>query len=122
MGCACSDVFCALGCVAGKSLDSVSSKVKSCAGGCASTDAAWEQYKGDFKKVYASDDEETERRALFEESLERIAKGNALGNNVFGLTWSSDRHPEEKHAKGLSRREGFKATAPLYEKKQERGC
>jgi C1A family cysteine protease len=120
MGCACSDVFCALGCVAGKTLDSVSSKVKSCASGCASTDESWEQYKADFKKVYASDDEETERRALFEESLERIAKGNALGNNVFGLTWSSDRRPEEKHAKGLKKPAGFVATAPLYEKKYER--
>merc|ERR1719262_1898061 len=65
MGCACSDVFCALGCVAGKTLDSVSSKVKSCASGCASSDEGWETYKLEFKKTYASDDDEAERKELF---------------------------------------------------------
>jgi tripeptidyl-peptidase-1 len=37
-GCSCGNVFCALGCVAGKTLDSISSNVKSCASGCASSD------------------------------------------------------------------------------------
>jgi len=35
----------------------VSSKVKSCAGGCASSDASWEQFKSDFGKVYLDDDD-----------------------------------------------------------------
>jgi len=116
LGCSCGNVMCALGCVAGKSLDSVSSQVKSCASGCASVDLDWEQYKLDFKKVYVSDDDEAERYELFKESMTRIANLNAMGNAVFGLTWTSDRRPDEKHAKGLKKRDGFVATAPLYEK------
>jgi len=85
--------------VAGKTLDTVSSKVKSCAAGCASVDAQWEQYKVDFKKSYASDDDEAERKEIFKATLKRIEAGNALGPKVFGLTWTSDRKEHEKHAK-----------------------
>merc|ERR1739845_147596 len=37
LGCACDDTVCALGCVAGQTLDSVSSEVKTCGGACLST-------------------------------------------------------------------------------------
>jgi C1A family cysteine protease len=82
-------------------------------------DQQWEQYKNDFQKSYASDDDEKERYAIFQESLKRIEAGNALGNAVFGLTWTSDRKEHEKHAKGHKKPAGFVPTAPLYEKKQE---
>merc|ERR1711862_839034 len=48
----------------------------------------------------------------------RIAAGNALGDRVFGLTWTSDRHDHEKHGKGHKKPAGFEATAPLFEKTQ----
>jgi len=84
-------------------------------------DEQWEKYKQDFNKLYTSDSEESERHALFTESLNRIAKLNTQGPNaVFGLTWTSDRHPHEKHAKGLKRANGRVSNAPLYQKKQER--
>ena len=87
----------------------------------AAADEQWEKYKQDFNKVYTSDSEESERHALFTESLNRIAKLNAQGPNaVFGLTWTADRHPHEKHAKGLKKAKGRVANAPLYQKKQER--
>merc|ERR1712000_394436 len=82
-------------------------------------DAQWAQYKKDFKKVYSSDSEESERHAIFKETLTRIKELNAKGNSVFGLTWTSDRKPHEKHAKGLRRPADFVPTAPLYQKKQE---
>jgi len=72
----------------------------------------------DFGKVYASDDEESERHELYKASLKRIAAGNALGERVFGLTWTSDKHDHEKHGKGHKKPVGFKATAPLFEKAQ----
>ena len=87
----------------------------------AAADEQWEKYKQDFNKVYTSDSEESERHALFTESLNRIAKLNAQGPNaVFGLTWTADRYPHEKHAKGLKRAKSRVANAPLYQKKQER--
>jgi len=43
--------------------------------------------------------------------------GNALGENVFGLTWSSDRKDHEKHAKGHKKPANFVPTAPEYQKK-----
>jgi len=58
--------------------------------------------------------------ALFKESQTRIAKLNSLGDAVFGLTWTSDRRPEEKHAKGYKKPEGFVPTAPVFEKQIER--
>jgi len=47
----------------------------------------------------------------------RIEAGNALGANVFGLTWTSDRKEHEKHAKGHKKPANFVATAPEFEKK-----
>lgn len=82
----------------------------------ASADAKWEQYKKDFKKIYASDSEEQERYAIFQESIVRIEKLNALGNPVFDLTWTSDRKEGEKHAKGYKRPRDFVPTAPVYQK------
>merc|ERR1711990_1092953 len=35
-----------------------------------------------------------------------------------GLTWTSDRRDDEKHAKGLKKPANFEATAPVFEKKQ----
>jgi len=118
MSCSCSDIVCGLGCVAGKTLDTVASQVKSCSAGCASVDEQWEAYKLEFKKIYASDDDEAERKELFKASLTRIAAGNALGDAVFGLTWTSDRKDHEKHAKGHKKPASFVATAPVFEKKQ----
>merc|ERR1712048_745085 len=37
LGCACDDTACALGCVAGQTLNSVSTEVKACGGACLST-------------------------------------------------------------------------------------
>jgi hypothetical protein len=81
------------------------------------SDPQWEQYKQDFGKAYMSDAEEQQRYGVFKESLTRIEAGNALGEKVFGLTWTSDRLDHEKHGKGLKKPSGFIATAPLYEKK-----
>jgi C1A family cysteine protease len=83
----------------------------------AAVDQQWEQYKQDFQKMYVSDAEEQERYGVFQESLKRIEAGNALGENVFGLTWTSDRKDHEKHAKGHKKPANFVATAPVYEKK-----
>jgi len=80
-------------------------------------DQQWEQYKQDFQKVYTKDAEEQQRYAIFQASLKRIEAGNALGEKVFGLTWTSDRMEHEKHAKGHRKPADVKATAPLYEKK-----
>jgi len=84
----------------------------------ATADPQWEQYKLDFKKTYMSDDDESERYELFKATLQRIEAGNALGDNVFGLTWTSDRHPHEMFGKGHKKPVDFVANAPLYEKKQ----
>jgi hypothetical protein len=81
-------------------------------------DPQWEQYKKDFQKSYLSDEDEQERYAIFLESLNRIEAGNALGDAVFGLTWTSDRKQHEKHGKGHKKPVGFVATAPAYVKKQ----
>jgi len=83
----------------------------------AAVDQQWEQYKKDFQKMYVSDAEEQERYAIFQESLKRIEAGNALGDTVFGLTWTSDRKAHEKHGKGHKKPAGFVATAPEYQKK-----
>merc|ERR1712232_852493 len=73
---------------------------------------------GDFQKMYMSDADEQERYGIFQESLKRIEAGNALGEPVFGLTWTSDRKEHEKHAKGHKKPVNFVATAPVFEKKQ----
>lgn len=46
LGCSCTGLACKLGCIAGQTLDSVSSQVKTCAGACASSgDQFWEDFK-----------------------------------------------------------------------------
>jgi len=47
------------------------------AGVAAATDADWEQFKTDFGKTYNND--EAERRAIFDANLNRITETNALG-------------------------------------------
>jgi len=105
MDCSCGNVLCALGCVAGKTLDSVSSQVKTCASGCASsdTDAAWEKYKADFGKVYLGDADEAERKAIWQESLVKVANANAKGGATFSMNALSDRKPAERHHRGYKR-------------------
>jgi len=85
-------------------------------------DPEWESYKVAFKKTYLHEADEQARYQNFLDSKARITHLNSLNRKVgdaFGLTWTSDRHAEERHAKGLRKPEGFKATAPIYEKKQE---
>merc|ERR1739845_222570 len=43
LGCGCYDTACSLGCVAGQTLDSVSSQVKTCGAGCLSTAESTEE-------------------------------------------------------------------------------
>jgi len=96
--------MCALGCVAGKTLDSVATQVKSCASGCASeVDANWEQFKQDFNKVYVSDDDEAERYEVFKQTRVQIVELNAQGGAQFALNWMADRKPEERHQRGYGR-------------------
>lgn len=101
MGCSCGNVLCALGCVAGKSLDSVSSQVKSCASGCSSSDVRteFENFKQKFGRAYDSSDDEEKRFAIFQDSLQQAA---ALNNKqdpehgpAFGVTRFSDMTREE---------------------------
>lgn len=105
MSCGCDDIVCGLGCVAGKTLDTVSTKVKSCAEGCASIDERWASFKLEFNKVYVDDDDETDRKKIFERSLKQVNDGNARqgGAPVFGLNWMADRKPEERHQRGYKR-------------------
>lgn len=72
----------------------------------------------EFKKTYLSDDDEAQRKEIFKATLQRIEAGNALGDAVFGLTWTSDRLEHEKHAKGHKKPANFVAVAPVYKKKQ----
>jgi len=104
-GCSCGNVFCALGCVAGKTLDSTAAAVKSCASGCASSlDDEWEAYKTQFKKVYTDDVDEAERKQIFAENMVRINDLNEKnGEYVFGWTRQTDRKEEEKHYRGAKR-------------------
>lgn len=79
-----------------------------------SADPEWEDFKQKFQKKYASDVEEQVRYKLWQESKERVASLNKLnGEPVFGITWMSDRHPEEKYKTGLKRPKGWKPTAPV---------
>jgi len=72
--------------------------------GAVATDDQWEQYKVQFKKMYMSDADESERHQLFTEANERINELNKLnGAPVFGWTRETDRRPEEMHAKGFVR-------------------
>lgn len=111
--CSCGNVLCALGCVAGKTLDSVSEQVKSCAGPCASS-VEWEQFKAKYKKHYTNATDEMARYTLFEESKDRVEKLNKLnGQPAFGINWMSDRYEHEKHKKGHQKPKDFKPTAPV---------
>lgn len=105
LGCSCGNLFCALGCVAGKTLNNISSQVKSCGGGCASSmDEEWTAYKTQFNKVFLDDVDEATHRKIFEESTERINRLNALnGEFVFGWTHDTDRKENERRAKGAKR-------------------
>lgn len=103
MSCSCGNIFCGLGCVAGKTLDSVASQVKSCAGGCASVDTAWEDYKSSLGKVYLSDDDEAERQAIWRQAAVKIDQANAMGGAKFSHNYFSDRKPEESHQRGYKR-------------------
>jgi len=79
MGCSCNDVFCALGCVAGKTLDNVSSQVKSCAGSCASgMQQEFDKFKLRYGRVYESAEEEAKRFAIFQDSLAKAVELNAF--------------------------------------------
>jgi len=80
----------------------------------AATDPEWEQFKSKYHKHYDSDADEKMRYKLFKESQDRVAKLNALNPEpVFGITWMSDRLPEEKHQKGHKKPDGFVPTAPV---------
>mmetsp|Transcript_15191 Transcript_15191/g.31809 ORF Transcript_15191/g.31809 Transcript_15191/m.31809 type:complete len:385 (-) Transcript_15191:80-1234(-) len=77
-------------------------------------DAEWKLYKDKFKKSYSSDADEEARYKLFLATKERVAKLNALnGEPVFGVTWMSDRTPEESYKRGLKKPAGFKPTAEV---------
>jgi C1A family cysteine protease len=77
-------------------------------------DPEWEAFKSKYKKKYDSYADEQARYQIFQESKARVAKLNALnGEPAFGITWMSDRRPEEKHKRGLRKPEGFVATAPV---------
>lgn len=103
--CSCGNVFCALSCVAGKTLNTISSNVKTCAGGCASSlDESWESYKVQFKKVFDDDLDEATRKQIFAENNKQINELNDKnGEFVFGWTRETDRKEEEKHKKGAKR-------------------
>mmetsp|Transcript_22602 Transcript_22602/g.52692 ORF Transcript_22602/g.52692 Transcript_22602/m.52692 type:complete len:416 (-) Transcript_22602:174-1421(-) len=78
----------------------------------------FEDYKLHFGKSYDSPAEEQMRYNLFLEALQRIEAGNKRnGAPVFGLTYMSDRLPEEGYKRG---RKGhadtrFIDTTPVYE-------
>merc|ERR1719272_2413041 len=78
-------------------------------------DPEWEAFKAKYKKHYASDVDEQQRYALFQEAKTRVAGLNELngGGNVFGINWMSDRHDEEKYKRVLVKPKDFKATAPV---------
>lgn len=105
MSCGCDDIFCGLGCIAGKTLDTVASKVKSCSAGCASIDEQWESFKLEFNKVYVDDADEAGSKQIFEQSLKQVTDGNARssGAPVFALNWMADRKPEERYQRGYKR-------------------
>merc|ERR1719272_731118 len=78
-------------------------------------DPEWEAFKAKYKKHYASDVDEQQRYALFQEAKTRVAGLNELngGGNVFGINWMSDRHDVETYKRGLVKPKDFKATAPV---------
>jgi len=79
-------------------------------------DHEWDQFKTQYKKHYESEEDEKARYKLFLESKDRVVKLNALNPEpVFGITWMSDRHEEEKYKKGHKKPQGFVPTAPVRE-------
>merc|ERR1712151_784287 len=89
------------GCVAGKTLDSVSSKVKTCGEQCATVDEKWETFKRDFGKVYLDDADEQQRYQIFQKAVKTIDEANNKnfaknGHRPFGITWQADRTDAER--------------------------
>ena len=78
----------------------------------------WEAYKSKYKKSYRDQDDEAARHALFITAQARVAELNALNGKVgsaFGITWTSDRYPQETHKKGLRKPKDFVPSAPVRE-------
>eukprot|EP00931_Biecheleriopsis_adriatica_P005729 TRINITY_DN107207_c0_g1_i1.p1 TRINITY_DN107207_c0_g1~~TRINITY_DN107207_c0_g1_i1.p1 ORF type:complete len:395 (+),score=100.80 TRINITY_DN107207_c0_g1_i1:81-1265(+) len=86
-------------------------------------DPEWERFKKQYKKSYASAEEEAERYSLFLATKERVEALNVVnGEPVFGITWMADRHDEEKYKKGLKKPQGFVPTAPVKRFAAPRGA
>jgi C1A family cysteine protease len=84
-------------------------------------DPEWAAFKTAHQKIYHSAQEEQSRHEIFMESKARIERLNELnGQPVFGITWMSDRIPEERFKTGLKKPEGFVPTAPVKEFGQRR--
>ena len=78
----------------------------------------WEAYKSKYKKSYRDQDDEAARHALFITAQARVAELNALNGkagSAFGITWTSDRYPQETHKKGLRKPKDFVPSAPVRE-------
>ncbi len=74
---------------------------------CDSTDEVesfvpeFEAFKKRFGKKYASAEEEAARFSVFQSEMKRIQKLNTLnGEPVFGVTFTSDLRPSERHKRG----------------------
>jgi len=83
----------------------------------------WEDCKTKFGKIYKDDDDEQERYQLFLAFKDKVAALNKLqgdAGDAFGITFAADLKDGEGFQKGLKRPDGFKATAPIYEKKYAR--
>jgi len=81
----------------------------------APVDKEWEAYKSKYKKSYKDKTEEASRHALYNTAKTRVSELNKLNGKAgaaFGINWSSDRYPQEMHAKGLRKPKDFKPTAP----------
>ncbi len=79
-------------------------------------DHEWEAFKKKYKKTYESDADEKARHALFLASKQRVAELNRLNadaGDAFGITFTADRYPHEKHKKGLKKPSGFVPNAPV---------
>ena len=76
----------------------------------------WEAYKSKYKKSYRDQDDEAARHALFIMATARVAELNVLNGkagSAFGITWTSDRYPQETHKKGLRKPKDFVPSAPV---------
>ena len=82
------------------------------------SDRDWEAYKSKYKKSYRDEEDEAARHALFNTAKARVAELNALNGktgSAFGITWTSDRYPQEMHKRGLRRPSDFVPSAPVRE-------